>query len=85
MWSLSVEGIEQDRIDRLRRPEAQRVDAFAAPADGRRVEGSGNDALGRFPDVARLVVMGRDEFDGAAEADFIGAFAALEFPGIAMG
>ena len=52
-----IEGVEQDRVDRLCRPETQRVDALAAPADGRRVEGGGDDALGRFPDVARLVVM----------------------------
>ena len=48
-----VEGVEQDRVDRLRGPEAQRVDALGAPADDRRVEGGGDDALGRLPDVAR--------------------------------
>ncbi len=34
-----VEGIEQDRVDRLGGPEAQRVDALAPPADDGRVEG----------------------------------------------
>jgi hypothetical protein len=80
-----VEGIEQDRVDRLGRPEAQRVDALAAPADDRGVEGGGDDALGRLPDVARIAFWRRGDIDRAAEADFIGALAALEFPGIAVG
>ena len=79
-----VEGIEQDRVDRLCRPEAQRVDALAAPANDGRVECGGDDALGRFPDVAGLIVMAADGFDAAAEADFIGAFLAFEFPGVTV-
>ncbi len=79
-----IEGVEQDRVDRLGRPETQRVDAFAAPADHRCVEGSGDDALCRLPDIARLAFGVVGDVDGAAVADFIGAFAAFEFPGVAM-
>ena len=48
-----IEGVEQDRVDRMGGPEPQRVDALGAPADDRRVAGGGDDALGRLPDVAR--------------------------------
>ena len=81
-----VEGVEQDRIDRLRGPESQRVDAPGAPADDGGVVGGGDDALLRAPDAAAGAVGGRaDGLDGTAEADLIGAFAALELPRIAVG
>jgi len=79
-----VESIEQDRVDRLGRPEAQRVDALAAPANDGRVEGRGNDALGRFPHIARLALGVANDIHRAAEADFVSAFATLELPGIAV-
>ncbi len=45
---------------------------------------AGDDALGRFPHIARLALGAVDDIHRAAEADFVGAFAALEFPGIAV-
>ena len=80
-----VEGVEQDRIERQARPEPQRVDPLAAPADHRRVVGDGENAVLRLPDVA-LEAPGLvgDRFDRAAEADLEGPLAALELPGIAV-
>ena len=55
-----VEGGEQDRVDRHRRPQPQRVDAVAAPADDRRVVGDGEHVLLRLPDVPlEAAVLGR--------------------------
>ena len=77
-----VEGVELERIGRARRPQPQRVDVLAAPADDRRVIGDGLDGLGRMPDraVAALVV---DMLDAAAEMDVVDHFRPLQFPGIA--
>ena len=47
-----VEGVELERIGRARRPQAQRVDVLAAPADDRRVVADRLDGFGRVPDVA---------------------------------
>jgi len=80
-----VEGFQQDRIDRLGRPQAQRVDMFATPADHRRVVGRGDHPFARLPDEMRFVVLAGDGVHRAAEADFIRALAPLEFPGIAVG
>ena len=80
-----VEGGEQDRVDRHRRPQPQRVDALAAPADHRRVVGDGEHAFLRPPDMAlEAAVLRGDRFHGAAEADLEAALAALEFPRIAV-
>ncbi len=38
-----------------------------------------------FQTQARPVIVAADEFDGAAETDFVGALLTLEFPGIAVG
>ncbi|MCY1498344.1 hypothetical protein D9M68_323280 [compost metagenome] len=80
-----VEGGKQDRVDRLRRPEAKRVDTLCPPADGGRIEGRGDDAFGRLPDETLDFLIDIGGFDDAAEADFVGAFAPLELPGIAVG
>jgi hypothetical protein len=80
-----IEGIQQDRVDRLCGPEAQRVDALAAPADDRRVEGRGDHAFRRLPDVALQAAVVLDGRHRAAETDFVGSFAAFEFPGVAVG
>ncbi|MNX85685.1 hypothetical protein D3C86_1175340 [compost metagenome] len=79
-----IEGGQKNGIYRLRRPQAKRVDAGAAPADDRRVVSHGDDAFGRFPDEALRIFITADRLHRSAEADFIGAFAALEFPGVAM-
>ena len=77
-----VEGVELQRIGRACRPQAQRVDVLAAPADDRRVIGDRLHGLGRMPDraVAALVV---DMLDAAAEMDVIDHLGPLQFPGIA--
>ena len=79
-----VERIEFDRIDRARRPQAQRVDVPAAPADDRRVVGDRFDRLGRMPDVVGALIVALDHFDPAAEADGVIVFGADEFPRIAV-
>jgi hypothetical protein len=77
-----VEGVEFQRVGRARRPQSQRVDVLAAPADDRRVIGDRLHGLGRMPDraVAALVV---DMLDAAAEIDVIDHFRPLQFPGVA--
>ncbi len=49
----AVERIQAQRVRRARRPQAQRIDVLAAPADDRRVIGDRLDGLGRLPDMAR--------------------------------
>ena len=51
-----IERIEQDRVDRLGSPQAQRVDALRPPADDRRVKRDGNHALGWLPHMDALLV-----------------------------
>ena len=53
----AVEGIEAQRVARARRPQAQRVDVPAAPADDRRVVGDGLHGLGRTPMMALRAVL----------------------------
>ncbi len=80
-----VEGIEQDGVDRLSRPQAQRVDTLATPADGRCVIGGRDDALALLPDITRFAIRSFDRLYRTAEADFVGTLTAFEFPGIAVG
>ena len=47
----AVEVVEPDRIGRLRAPQAERVDAVAAPAGDRRVVGDRHHFFLRLPDV----------------------------------
>ncbi|MEY9880360.1 hypothetical protein ABIA43_001894 [Bradyrhizobium sp. USDA 328] len=77
-----VEGIELQRIGRARRPQAQRIDVMAAPADDRRVIGDRLHGLTRMPDraVAALVL---DMLDAAAEIDVVDHLGPLQFPGVA--
>ncbi len=77
-----VEGVELQGIGRARRPQPERIDVLAAPADDRRVIGERLHGLGRMPDraVAALVV---DMLDAAAEIDVVDHFRPLQFPGIA--
>ena len=79
-----VEGVEPDRVDRQRRPQPQRVHPRAAPADHRGVVGGRDHPLRRLPDVARLVAVRLEVLDEAAEADLVGALAAVELPRIAV-
>ena len=77
-----VEDVEPQRIGRARRPQPQRVDVLAAPADDRRVVGDGLHGFRRTPGgaVAAAVV---DMVDAAAEMDVIDHLGPLEFPGVA--
>src|SRR5262249_59480537 len=77
-----VEGVELERIGRARRPQPQRVDVLAAPADDRRVIGDRLHGFRRMPDrtVAALVV---DVLDAAAEMDVIDHLRPLQLPWIA--
>ena len=78
----AVEDVELERIGRARRPQPQRIDVVAAPADDRRVIGDRLHGLGWTPGgaVAPLLV---DMLDIAAEMDVIGHLRPLEFPGVA--
>src|SRR6266852_3944822 len=77
-----VEDVELERIGRARRPQPERVDVLAAPADDRRVVGYRLHGFRRMPDraVASLVV---GMLDAAAEMDVMDHFGPLEFPGVA--
>jgi hypothetical protein len=79
-----VEDVELERIGRMRRPQPQRVDVLAAPADDRRVVGHRLDGFRRMPGgaVAAAVV---DVLDMAAEMDVVDHLRPLEFPGVAVG
>ena len=79
-----VEGVELERIRGARRPKAERVHVFAAPADDRRVVGDRLDRLAGVPDMARTLVVALHHFDRPAEADRITVFGALELPRIAV-
>ena len=79
-----VEGLELQRIGRPRRPQAQRVDVPAAPADDRRVVGDRFDRLGGMPNVVGALVVALDHLDPAAEADGVVVFGTDEFPRIAV-
>ena len=79
-----VESFELQRVGRPRRPQAQRVDMPAAPADDRRIVGDRFDRLGRMPDVAGALVVALNHFDPAAEADRVIVFGTDEFPWIAV-
>ena len=79
----AVEDIELERIGRMRRPQPERVDVLAAPADDRRVVGHRLHGFRRVPGgaVAAAVV---DMLDMAAEMDVVDHFGPLEFPGVAV-
>ena len=79
-----VEGFELERVGRPRRPQAQRVDMPAAPADDRRIVGDRFDCLCGMPDVVGALVVALDHFDPAAEADRVIVFGTDEFPWIAV-
>ena len=79
-----VELVEQDRIDRLRAPEPQRIHPRAAPADDRGIEGHREDVLGRPPFEPGRAVRLLHRHHLPAEADLVGRFAALELPRIAV-
>ena len=74
-----VEDVEPQRIGRARRPQPQRVDVLAAPADDRRVVGDRLDGFGRMPDraVAAAVV---DMLDAAAEMHVVDHLRPLRIP-----
>src|SRR5262245_26244628 len=67
-----------------RAPQPERIHALGAPADDRRVVRDGEDDLARLPGVPHGAGFARRRLDAAAEPDFIGAFLALELPGVAV-
>ena len=75
-----VECVEADRIIGARGPEPQRVDALAAPANDRRIDGECFDRFAGLP----MGNAGAVGLDMAAKTNPIGAFTAFEFPWIAM-
>ena len=75
-----VELVQLDRIERAGVPQPQRINALAAPADHRRVEG---DRLHRFGGRPVAAAVGQRRHL-AAEADEIGAFPPLELPRVAV-
>ena len=80
-----IELVEQDRIDRLRLPQAQRIDPLAAPAGDRRVIGGGDHPFGGTPAHligAAILALGR--IDAPAEPDLVTRLAPLELPGVAV-
>ena len=80
-----VEFIEQDRVDGLGFPQAQRIDALAPPARDRRVIGGGDDAFARPPvHLMRSGLLPLRRIDASAKADLVARLAPLELPGIAM-
>ena len=74
-----VEGVELQRVKRGGGPEPQRVDALPAPADDRSIDSGRYDMFSRYP--LRTIIIADNL---PAKADAIGAFAAFEFPGVAM-
>ena len=54
----AIEGLEADRVGRLRAPQAKRVHPPAAPADDRRIEGDRENLLLRIPELRAGVVAG---------------------------
>ena len=80
-----IEGVEQDRVDRLGAPQPQCIDPFGPPAYHRRVIGDRDNPVMRPPDASpRAVIFGVHHFDGTAETDLVGTLASFEFPVIAM-
>jgi hypothetical protein len=78
-----VEGVELERIGRARRPQPQRVDVLAAPADDRRVVG---DRLDGFAGCQmRVAPLASVCSTPPPKADLIDHFRPLEFPGVAEG
>ena len=75
-----VEGIELQRVERARSPQAQRVYPLATPADDGGVDSGCFDKLSRDPLCAIIIAD-----DLSAKANAVGAFAAFKFPGVAMG
>ncbi len=79
-----VEGVEPQRVDGPGRPQPQRVDVLAAPADHGGVEGDRLDDFGRMPGVPGRAVLLIHRLDGAAEADVVGDLRTLELPRVAV-
>ncbi|MCY1399398.1 hypothetical protein D9M71_144520 [compost metagenome] len=78
-----VEAVQLEDVLGARPPQAQGVDAGAAPADHRHVVGDRPHPLVRLPDLAGRATLLRHALHAAAEADAEAEFRPLEFPGIA--
>ncbi len=78
-----VECFQSQWVNRARRPQAQRVDAAATPADHGGVVCDRLDGFGRTPDVARGFRRGWHRLDRTAEADVVMHLGAFEFPRVA--
>ncbi len=77
-----VEDVELEGVGRARRPQPQRVDVLAAPADDRGVVGDRLHGFRWVPDRA-VASLRLDVFDTAAVMHVIDHFRPLEFPGVA--
>ncbi len=78
-----VEHVDAQRVRRARRPQPQRVDVLAAPADDRRVIGHRLHGLAGIPDRAFPAACIDRVLDAAAEMHLIDHLRALQFPRIA--
>src|SRR5580700_9245934 len=81
----AVEHVEAQRIDRPGRPQPQRVDMRAAPADDRRIVGDGLDRLFGVPDKSRVTAAPGYRLDPSAVIDIVGDLRPLELPGVGEG
>ncbi len=79
----AVERLELHRIDRARRPQPQRVDVPAAPADDRGIEGDRLDRFVRNPLDLLRAVRPVDAQDVAAIMNVVDDVRALELPRVA--
>ncbi len=77
-----IEDVEFQGVGRARRPQPQRIDVLAAPADDRGVEGNRFHRFRRMPD-REVAALAFDMFDAAAEMHVIDHFRPLEFPRVA--
>jgi hypothetical protein len=74
-----------DQVAALRRPQAQGVDALAAPAHHRRVVGDRQHALPALPGLDLAAPRAGDLAHVAVEADRVGGVRPLELPRVAEG
>src|SRR6516165_12058257 len=80
-----VEDIETHRVGSTGRPQAQRVDIGAAPADDWCVIGDRANRFRRVPDLPDSAGAGRHGFHPAAVKDIVGYLRALELPRVQKG
>ena len=79
-----VELVEQDRVDRLRRPQPERIHPRPAPADDGRIERHCQHVLARLPFEPRRAIRLGNRHHLPAEPDLVRTLAPLEFPRVAV-